>query len=211
MASASGSTSTAISSANSLQSENRDVISTRAPAEGRRSAIASGAATLSKTRSHVARCSANRRRAASAAFSTSASSAVAAPSVTARPARAFKSPVRVSAGHQQTPAYSPLKRCAYAMANEVLPTPPMPCTAARPTDACVTGSGLVLHQDGVEPIKLVCAAYEARDGSRASRRMLPKARKSVAWSSCVARTPLCLGCSHRTSIKTLLASWPATF
>src|SRR5215831_10259181 len=27
--------------------------------------------------------------------------------------------------------------------------------------------------------------------SRASRRMLPKARKNVAWSSCVARTPLC--------------------
>ena len=84
----------------------------------------------------------SRRSAAFAAFSTSASSAVAAPKVTARPARALKRPVRVSAGHQHTPAYRPLKRCAYSMANEVLPTPPMPCTAARPTDACVTAAGL---------------------------------------------------------------------
>src|SRR6266568_1040781 len=38
-----------------------------------------------------------------------------------------------------------------------------------------------------------------------SRRMLPKARNSVAWSSCVARTPLCSVCSRHTSIKTLLA------
>ena len=87
------------------------------------------------------RCSANRRSAAFAAFSTSASSAVDAPKVTARFARALKSPVRVSAGHQQTPAYRPLKRCAYSIASEVFPTPPMPCTAARPTD-CVTAAGL---------------------------------------------------------------------
>src|ERR1700730_392836 len=55
---------------------------------------------------------------------------------------ALKRPVRVSAGHQQTPAYRPLKRCAYSTASEVLPTPPMPCTAARPTDTCVTAAGL---------------------------------------------------------------------
>jgi hypothetical protein len=42
-ASSGSSTSRATSSASSLQSENRDVISTRAPAEGRRSAMRSGA------------------------------------------------------------------------------------------------------------------------------------------------------------------------
>ena len=92
--------------------------------------------------SQVARCSSNRRSAALAAFSTSGSCAVAALRVRARFARAPRSPVRVSAGHQQTPAYRPLKRCAYSTASEVLPTPPMPCTAARPTDACVKATGL---------------------------------------------------------------------
>ena len=41
----------------------------------------------------------------------------------------------------------------------------MPCTAARPTDLR-HGSGLVLHQDGVEPVEFVCAACEARDARR---------------------------------------------
>ena len=42
--------------------------------------------------------------------------------------------------------------------------------------------------------------------SRASRQMLPKARKSVVWSFCDARTRLCSVYSRHMSIKTLLAS-----
>ena len=47
MASAIGSTFNETSSAHPFQSEKRDVISTRAPAAGRRSAISAGVATLS--------------------------------------------------------------------------------------------------------------------------------------------------------------------
>jgi hypothetical protein len=41
----------------------------------------------------------------------------------------------------------------------------MPCTTARPTDACVTAAGF-LHQDGIKPIKFVSATCEACDTRR---------------------------------------------
>ena len=48
------------------------------------------------------------------------------------------------------------------MASEVLPTPPMPCTAARPT-ACVTAAGLSCMRMASSRVKFVSAACEARD------------------------------------------------
>ena len=53
---------------------------------------------------------------------------------------------------------------AYSTASEVFPTPPMPCTAARPT--CVTAAGLSLGENGVEPVERVRATRETRNARR---------------------------------------------